>query len=144
MCIISVLIVGLWLRVHLSPYAFVFPHIWANKWGERESRRRGRVNCQVAVRLCKCGAKAGTQRGHRAQGAGKKYASLFKINLHRSSATATWSSNSRPVSKAHRHSPSSSPPSSSTSQINTTQMKKKYIHVYFTRRAHFFFVQTVN
>lgn len=49
--------------------------------------RGGRANCRVAVKLCKCVAKAGTQRGHRVQRAGKKKnASVFKINLHRPSA----------------------------------------------------------
>lgn len=52
---------------------FFQPHFkLTNEAGERVERGRGSVNCQVAVRLCKCGAKAGTQRGHYAQGAGKK------------------------------------------------------------------------
>lgn len=38
---------------------------------EKETRG-GRVNCRVAVKLCKCLAKAGTQRGHGAHGAAKE------------------------------------------------------------------------
>lgn len=38
---------------------------------EKETRG-GRVNCRVAVKLCKCLAKAGTQRGHGTHGAAKE------------------------------------------------------------------------
>lgn len=52
-------------------FSFVKPSVslaYLNKWVQKG----GHVHCRVAVKLCKCAAKAGTQQGHHTHRAGQK------------------------------------------------------------------------